>query len=267
MKSKCTIAVLTALLSVTLSFAQRIHDIDTFEPGKQVYSFGNNVKLRTTPDTDSKVLELLKIGEWVEIIEKTDFTWPYKGIDHSFYKVKYNDMTGYILGGLLSLDRKTVNGIHYYFAYSQERGTTYLNIRSRNLGQLYEKKVPLTNTHNFSIKTYGTRDITHLDGIIHIQYYFDWEYEEGGIYLFAHKGALTAYEISSSHDFERSYHSERFIFPDEEGGVPEKIILKKEKGNHYSGDENLWLHTSLETWKLTWENGKLAPNFRKKHAD
>ncbi|MEX0313105.1 MAG: SH3 domain-containing protein [Allomuricauda sp.] len=267
MKSKCTIAVFAALMTFALTFAQRIHDIDAFQPGEQVYAFGNNVKLRAAPDTDSKVLELLKMGEWVKIIEKTHFSWPYKGIDHSFYKVKYNDIIGYVLGGLLSLERKTVNGTHYYFAYGQKGDETYLNIRSRYMGQLHEKKVPLSHK-NFSVDTYGNRGIPNLDGILYVQYHFGREYHEGGIYLFALKGVLTDYELSRSYDSDRAYRLERFIFPDDEGGIAGRITFRKEMGKHYKrGSENIWLHTGLETWKLTWENGELTPNFRDSNPD
>ncbi|WP_420604122.1 SH3 domain-containing protein [Flagellimonas sp.] len=266
MKSKCTIAVFAALLSVTFSFAQRIHCPVTcpFEPGEQVYVFGNDVKLRAEPNTESKVLELLKIGEWVKIIEMTDSSWPYNGYDSPFYKVEYNDMTGYILGGLLSLEKKTVDGTNYFFAYSKEGDKTLLNIRSMYFGRLFKKKIPLDNSF-ISIETYSDRGIEHLDGIIYIDYHANHDGEEnGGIYVFAFEGALIAYELSQFNDEDASYYSEKFVFPDEEGGLPEKIIFKKEKGYDCLGPEDEWLYTNVETWKLSWDRGTLVPNFREK---
>lgn len=266
MKAKCLITVLTFLFTIITGFAQRVHCPECpFEPGEQVYVFGNDVKLRAEPNTDSKVLELLKIGEWVKIIEQTESSWPYKGFDSPFYKVKYDDMTGYILGGLLSLEKKTVGGTNFFFAYSKEREKFFLNIRNMRFGELLEKKIPLTSAA-IGIKTYGNRDIEYLDGIFYIDYSSE-EYDGqdyGGIYVFAFEGALSAYELSRSHDIEASYASEKFVFPDEEGGIPGKIIFKKEKGHDFLGGEYEWLHTVVETWKLSWYGGELVPDFRGK---
>lgn len=264
MKAKSAIAVFTALFFVTLSFSQKAHCPECpFLSGQQAYVFGNDVKLRIEPSTESKVLELLKIGEWVEIIEITEASWPYNGYDSRFYKVKYDDMTGYVLGGLLSLEKKTIDGIDYFFAYSKEGDKTYLNIRSVYSGSLLKKKIPLTNT-NINIKVYGSKGVEELDGIIYIDYDSDEDDQEyGGIYIFAREGALAAYELSQSHDLENSFYSEKFIFPDDEGGIPEKIIFKKEKGHDYLGGEYEWLQTVVETWKLSWYAGELVPNFRK----
>lgn len=265
MKATCLITVLTLLFTISIGFAQHEHCPECpFEPGEQVYVFGNDVKLRAEPNTDSKVLELLKIGEWVKIIEKTEFSWPYKGFDSPFYKVKYDDMTGYILGGLLSLERKTVGGINYFFAYSMEGDELFLNIRSMHFGNIYKKKIPLSNPF-IAIKTHNNRGIGNLDGMLFIDYQAGHDGDEnGGVYLFPFEGVLSKYELSQYHDHDSFYYSEKFIFPDEEGGIPGKIIFKKEKGYNYLGEENKWLQTVEETWRLSWDFGELTPNFREK---
>ncbi len=266
MNLKCTIAVLTALLSVTLSFPQRIHCPKwkcEFQPREQVYVFGNNVKLRTAPDMDSEVLELLKIGEWVEIIESTNDLWPYKGINSPYYKVKYNDITGYVLGGLLSLEKKTLDGTDYFFAYSKEGEKAFLNIRTLHHGQLFQKKIPLANI-NISIEIYGNFDIEHLDGIIFINYHLGEDSDNyGGIYVFAFEAALIAYELSQFDDvIEHAYYSEKFIFPNEDNGIPGKIIFKKEEGSDLD-EEREWIYSNEETFRLRWTGAELVPNFRK----
>ncbi|WP_420320299.1 SH3 domain-containing protein [Flagellimonas sp.] len=267
MKTKCTIAVFAALLSVTLNFAQRIHCPECecrFQPAEQVYVFGNDVKLRSEPNTESKVLELLKMGEWVEIIEMTNSSWPYNGYDSPFYKVKYDDMTGYILGGLLSLEKKTVGGTDYFFAYSREGEKTFLNVRSMYFGRLLEKKIPLASPI-INIKTYGNRGIENLDGIIFVHNYSALDdLDLGGNYIFAFEGSLTSYQLSQTDYEDASYYSEKFVFPDEEKGIPGKIIFKKEEGLRYLDEENKWLYTNVETWKLHWGYGQLVPNFREK---
>ncbi|MEO9512669.1 MAG: SH3 domain-containing protein [Flavobacteriaceae bacterium] len=270
MKAVFYITILFTLFSITANFGQRLHCPDdkcSFQPGDQVYLFGNDVKLRATPNTASKVLELLKIGEWVEIIEKTDFSWPYNGFDSPFYKVKYDDMTGYILGGLFSLQRKILNGIPYFFAYSKEGTTLFLNIRSIRAGTYMVNKVPLANA-NISIKTMGNLGLKDLDGILYIDYYAEaCGMEGGGIYFFAHNNTLKKVaQLSQISDAGIFHRYEKFIFPDDKGGIPEKIRFKKEQ-KQYLDDKTRWTQTTIETRQLTWTQGQLIPDFREKMAN
>lgn len=235
-----------------------------FEPGEQVYVFGNNVKLRSAPKIESEVLEFLKIGEWVQIVEKTEFSWPYKGYDSPFYKVKYDDVTGYILGGLLAIEKKNLNAMDYFFAFSKEGNHNFLNIRNVVEGSYLEQKVPLSHT-NIAIHTIGDRGIPNLDGILFVDYIADaCGIESGGIYLFAHSNELTKVaELSEISDAGVFYRSERFIFPDDQGGIPGKIFFKKEQGENLD-EASLWTKTFVETRQLSWVDGKLIPDYQQK---
>jgi Bacterial SH3 domain. len=269
MKARFLITVITTLFVLTINFAQeKMHCPPSecaFQPGDQAYAFGHKIKLRAEPNTSSAVLEELKIGEWVKILEKTPFSWPYKGFDSPFYKVNYNGMTGYILGGLLSMERKTVAGQHYFFTYSQEGETTFLNIRTVVHGSYMEKKVPLRNPH-FTINTLGSKGVPNLDGILYVDYQANASnLDDGGIYLFLnHFNLCDAVAISEVVDQGSSnYLSERLIFPDDSDGIPNKVLYKMEKG------ENLdlateWRQTSMESRILTWADGTLSPNIREK---
>lgn len=57
------------------------------------------VRLREQPNTDCKVLELISIGEDVEIL----------GEENGWYKVKYNKITGYVRKDLLNVENKPEN--------------------------------------------------------------------------------------------------------------------------------------------------------------
>ncbi|WP_141677730.1 SH3 domain-containing protein, partial [Tenacibaculum soleae] len=61
-----------------------------FKNGEIAYMFGNDVKLRDQPNAKSNVLALLKIGEQIEIMEKSDSTMKFDGIESPWYKVKTN---------------------------------------------------------------------------------------------------------------------------------------------------------------------------------
>lgn len=264
MKARFLISVLIPFFMFSMGLAQEKNHCPTadcdFQPDEQVYAFGHKIKLRAEPDIRSKVLDELVIGEWVKILEKTDYSWPYKGFDSPFYKVKYNGMTGYILGGLLSLDKKTVNDQPYYFALSKQGDQTFLNIRTTLHGSYLEKQVPLKNTA-FSIQTMDNRGIPNLDGILYIDYMAGPQsMEDGGIYLFLnHFNLGDAVELSEVVQAGSFYHSEQLIFPDEEGGLVDKVLYKKVWGRNLDAATK-WQQSARETRILSWTDGHLSPN-------
>ncbi len=238
-----------------------------FQVGEQVYVFGNNVKLRSAPKTESKVLELLRIGEWVEIIEKTEFSWPYKGYDSPFYKVKYDTMEGYIIGGLLSLEKKTVGDNQYFFAFSKAGERSYLNVRHLDKGKYAEQKIPLSHT-NVSIHVLENKGIDEIDNILYVDYHSSaGGAEDGGIYFFVQGNQLHYIgELSQVSDSGSYFNSEKFIFPDDKNGIPGAILFKKDRGELLD-EATEWVQTSTETRKLQWIEGRLIPNFREKFPD
>ena len=251
MKTKLQITALTILCTLSFNLAQGgyqcSHGECTFQPGQQVYIFGNNVKLRTAPSAESKVLELLKIGEWVEVIEKTTFSWPYKGFDSPFYKVKYDDTTGYILGGLLATERKTLNGQNYFFAYSKEGDAIFLKYPECEKWRLCRAKDTVGPIQILTSKYLTTKGVPGLEGIMFIDYNAEaCGVEGGGVYLFAHDGELTRVAaLTLVSDAGVYYRSERFIFPTDVGGLPEKILLKKEQGEVFD-ESTHWTKTTVE---------------------
>ena len=268
MKALFYIPALALLLTSYFGFSQSDltgdeiqHD---FQVGEQVFVFGDNVKLRSAPRIESEVLELLKIGEWVKIIEKTEFSWPYKGYDSPFYKVKYDTVEGYILGGLLAVEKKTIAGNTYFFAFSKERERPHLNIRHVIQGKYAEQRVPLAHTH-LSIRSIGNKGLYDLDDILYIDYAPKVSGSEaGGIYFFIQGHNLYKIgQLSEISDSDRFHQFETFIFPNDENGIPETILLKKEK-REVLDMESEWVQTSSETRKLLWIDGKLMPSFNQK---
>lgn len=266
MNTKVLFTALTFLITSSFTIAQnKYHCLDescAFMPGQQVYVFGNDVKLRSKPSAESEVLDLLKIGESVVIVGKTAFSWPYNGFDSFFYEVRYNnESTGYILGGLLALERKKLNGINYYFAYSKRHKKTFLNIRHVENGDYVEVKTPLSNT-TFSITTYDDKGVPGLDGMFYIDYLSEaCGVDGGGIYVFAHNGLLTpTASLTKVSDAGVYFHHERFIFPTDTGGLEDKILFKKEAGEMLDEATN-WTKTSVEIRELSWIDGQLVPEF------
>lgn len=90
-------------------------------------------KLREEPNTDSKVLELVSIGEEVEILEETQ----------EWYKVKYKKITGYIREDLIQAENKentnTTNTVETN--ESVENTTTENTTTETNTAPVEEKSI------------------------------------------------------------------------------------------------------------------------------
>ena len=108
------------------------HPTNDLNIGKH-FLFGDDVKFREAPDVDSKVLALLKIGAEVEIVEKTNETVLFNGINSPFYKIQYNGKSGYVLGGLISLEKKESENTTYLFQY--KKNEYYYNLIVRSMKQ------------------------------------------------------------------------------------------------------------------------------------
>lgn len=262
MKAKQMLSILTILAICFFANAQEkphyIDDSSGFEPGQIVYLFGDQVRLREAPTTESKVLKTLPIGTHMVVQEEHENSWRYKGVDHHFYKVDYKGTKGYVLGGLLALEKKTINNVAHLFGRAKTGDEDYLLIRTlQEDGSFMEKSTRLHN-NQFYLKELGTRGLPNIDGAILVDYVAkDFGAEGGGIYLFQEEGEL--HQVARlSHVFNsgNSYLWEQFIFPEDKEGITGKIRYKKEVGESYDNNSQ-WKKKSIETKELVWVNASL----------
>lgn len=256
---------LIVVLFITANFALAQETIDHYPDndlihGEQYALFGNDVKFREQPNTNSKVLTVLKIGEMVEIIEKSDKTLPYNGIESPFYKVRYKSEIGYILGGLLSLERKESEHMTYVFAYKKDGEKYKLLIRSitKNL-EINEITTALGNPR-VSIHLSNNKGLSDIDNILYINNEAEaCMVEGGGIYFFQTKNDLKkVFQTSTWSDAGVFWQVDKLIFPAEENGVENKIVYEYEQGQ-YGDEETNEIFITKKTKELRWENGDILP--------
>ena len=263
MKAKQMLSILTILAICFFANAQEkphcIYEDCGFEPGQIVYLFGDQAQLREAPTTESKVLKTLPIGRHMVIIEKHENSWRYKGVDHHFYKVDYKGLEGYVLGGLIALEKKTINGVTHLFGQSKAGDEDYLLIRTlQEHGSFKEKSIRLGNGQ-FYLTDLGTKGLTGIDGILFVDYLAEaCGVEGGGVYLFQEEGQFHhVARLSQISDAGVYYSWEEFIFPEDQYGIAGKIRYKKEVGENYD-EASQWKKKSVETKELVWANKKLA---------
>ncbi len=263
MKAKQMLSILTLLTICLFTNAQeKLHGFDDhsgFEPGQIVYLFGDQVQLREGPNTDSKVLKTLPIGTHMVVLQQHVHSWRYKGMDHPFYKVDYKGTEGYVLGGLLAMEKKSINGVVHLFGRAKLGNEDHLLIRTvKPDGSFIEKSTRLGNGQ-FYLTELGTKGLDNIEGILLVDYLAEaCGVEGGGIYLFQHEGQLhQVARLSQVSDAGVYYLSEEFIFPDDEHGVPGKICYKREVGEYLNEVAN-WKKTSVETKELVWTDHRLG---------
>ncbi|MEO0573368.1 MAG: SH3 domain-containing protein [Bacteroidota bacterium] len=263
MKAKQMLSILTLLAICLFTNAQEsplcIDEGCGFEPGQIVYLFGDQVQLREAPTTESKVIKTLPIGMHLIVQEEHKNSWRYKGVDHHFYKVDYKGTQGYVLGGLLALEKKSINKVVHLFGRAKTGNEDYLLIRTlKEDGSFTEKSTRLGNGQ-FYLTDLGTKGLPSIDGILLLDYVAEaCGVEGGGIYFFQQEGQLhQVARLSQVSDAGAYYLWEEFIFPEDEHGVAGRIRYKKEVGEYFDEAAH-WKKTSVETKELVWTNQSLG---------
>ena len=180
-------------------------------------------------------------------------------MDHPFYKVDYKGTEGYVLGGLLALEKKTINDVVHLFGRSKTGNEDHLLIRTlKEDGSFTEKSTKLGN-EQFYLTDLGTKGVPTIDGILFVDYLAEsCGVEGGGIYFFQQGHVLhQVARLSQVSDAGAYYFWEEFVFPEDKDGVAGKIRYKKEVGEYLDEATN-WKKTSVETKELVWANTNLG---------
>lgn len=263
MKAKQMLSILTLLAICLFANAQeKLHVFEEhkgFETGQIVYLFGDQVQLREAPDTNSKVLKTLPIGTHMVVLQQHVHSWRYKGMDHPFYKVDYKGTEGYVLGGLLALEKKTINDVVHLFGRAKMGNDSYLLIRTLKEDRSFTEKSTKLGNGQFYLTDLGTKGLPNIEGILMVDYLAEaCGMEGGGIYLFQQEGQLhQVARLSQVSDAGAYYLWEEYIFPEDEHGVAGKIRYKKEVAEYLDEATN-WKKTSVETKELVWTNTRLG---------
>ncbi len=255
--------VIILLLITSFVFGQEIkyHTPYTdLKSGEYYYLFGDNVKFRKLPDTKSDVLELLKIGTEIQVLKKSEETLKYNGIESYFYQVKYKNQIGYILGGLISLEKKERGNSKFLFTYKKDQDRYSIITRHINEKSEITEAITQLTTNDFSIELYSNKGIDGIDNILFINYLAEaCGVDGGGIYFFQLNDKLKkVFEISQVSDAGVYWLSEDLIFPEDKDGVKGKIVYQKELGN-YKDETTNWTEINKVNRELEWKDGEILP--------
>ena len=231
-----------------------------FKNGEIAYMFGNDVKLRDQPNTESDVLSLLKIGEQIEILEKSNSEMEFDGIESPWYKIKSKNKVGFVLGSLISLDR-VINGNQIYLISLRKDGLNlFLKTRVLDNDLKFKENVSQLLTGEFSIKATGNKGLENIKSIFKIDYLAEsCGVNGGGIYLFydGHE-LIKAIDYAQVADADLYWFIEEYIFPNDKDGIKGKVVYKSEIGETKEY-ETEWTESKTTRRILEWNGKEMFP--------
>src|SRR5690606_38788970 len=220
-----------------------------FNPGSTEQIFANDVKFRKEPDTNSDVIDLLKIGTEIKIIEQSEQTQKFDGVESNWYKIEFNGKTGYVLGALISMrNLTTADNKNLYFQIKSDENDR-IAIKIRHLLNETEYKEHIFNLigYEFSVDLLANNGFQNVKNIIAINYLAEACGVEGGVsYIFWDGNDLKHIaDLSSISEAGMFYYQEKFVFPNQPEGVNDKLVYEVERGT-IEDEETNWVKTYKE---------------------
>jgi len=268
------IILIYLLTSLNICFSQT--NYHSFIENQEVYLYGNNVKLRELPNTNSKIIKLLPVGAKIKIKKITDKKYDYNGIISPWYLVQSDDIEGYIVGGLISLEKHKsfyYENAFYVFSMSKEKNNDYnniyINIRFIKDSKISsEIKVNLFGNGYFEILVSDNKGLENAKDIIVIDNYSEACGIDGGKSYIIYNGKKLVHMANTSEigDGGIYHYNSSFIFPNDEYGKQGVIIYKQENGEMKDEKTN-WYITTSQQRDLIWDGKQLIPNDYNKSSE
>ena len=233
--------------------------------------YGDNVALRKKADKESSAVDTLSIGEKVTILQKTKETIEINGLNSFWYKVRSKSGTGYIAGGLIAKDSKTIGSDTYLLIYAggdrEDYGAT---VRCRLLasdGDFYGHEFSV-NTSAFYIEAFDDRGIQGINNMLKINLFAEACGVDGGeVYLFNDGTKLIkTLELSQVSDGGVFWFREEIKFPDEAYWGENTLVYEREFGEMINEDLQITRAVN-HTLPIVWENGAFTPDINTLELD
>ena len=252
---------------VSLSFSMQAQDENTrilstyyeFKQGSTEMLYGDKVVFRKFPSASSEPIDTLSIGDEIKIIERMDETMSLNGRESHWYKVKNGKKTGYVLGGLIALDHKEINGDTYLVILSGDELNFFARVRIVKKDGSYYGHESRINTNSFFIEVFDNRGIDSIENILCINLFAEACGVDGGeVYLFNDGSRLIeAISLVRVADGGSYWFNESLTFPSDEIGYG-WITYKRESGEALNEDME-WSRSVVHSIVLHWENGAFRP--------
>ena len=258
--------IFLGLLLGHLAYGQELNLLSPefeFESGKIYHLYGDQVKLRSGPGTDSEVLKLLDIGTGVKVLEQTTHSQTFKGMDSQWIKVESSGKEGYILGGLIAMDAVVVGEDEYLASMARTGELFSAQVRILRAENTYEELSIDLPMGMFAIYGKGDLGIRGVSSALVVDYISEaCGMNGGGTYLFnTEEKLIEAFPFIIASDAGAYSVEEKLIFPNDPEGLEGKVLFKREVMELKDIESN-WIETIKTEREMVWEGDRFAPDVR-----
>lgn len=266
-----TILSLLILLPTILFAQEDARYIDyyfEFQEGSTELMYGDNVVFRSKPDATSKALDTLHIGDPVKIIKKSETTTHINGKPWHWYKVKAGKKTGFVLGGLIALDHKEINGKTYLITTANRDDKDYARARVMSKDKSYYGHEIKLSTTMITLEVSEGKNLKNVEDMCIISMHAEACGVVGGeAYLF-NNGERLVEVFRTEHMSEAGlfWFGEHLEFKDKDYWEDNVVFYERENGE-YMDDSMDWTQAVVNRVKLTWDGEKFSPDVSKLNFD
>lgn len=233
--------------------------------------FGDNVKLRAEPNTSSEVVTIVRIGEEITILKKTNEFLESATSKSAWYEVKYKNKKGFLAGKFIANTHKKSGNEHFYFRKytNTQQGVLYTRIVHNETTKAYTESTLKLMNENIGVTFKDANDLKNVLQIVEVNYYGDSCGEESGktvLFLNDAYKLIKVADLSEIGDGGVYGLSENFTYTYDEGNGKPVILFTKNESE--TVDENgLWTESRTIKRYFTWNGTKLVPEFSKEFYD
>lgn len=242
-----------------------------FAKGDTIYAFSDNIPMFSGPNTMSKLVTEIRLNQPITIASdrEQDFSVQYN--PNEFLHVSFKGKKGFVQRKYLAAKQLNHAPSHtiMLFQFALNADHRYdLQYREYHQNELVQSAVlPLSG---FSCDVY-LEDIHGLDSVtafLVVDHFAEACGENGGndYYVWNPRELALMAELREVGDGGVYYLTERLIFPNDPGGIEDKIIFESEEENVFD-EETEWI-SMLHTRRVyQWVYGNVFPVFDKNLND
>lgn len=221
-----------------------------FEDNKTQKVFTNHTRVRQAPDVNAQILDSLKTNQQILILKKEEKVLKLGERGANWYKISYQkdgqNFEGFIWGGNLAVGFRNKNGYDFLFGitktedrtdkkYNQKYKQNFASIKMLT-GETLEDEVSFETGlgESLSYATFGIESSHRLKNV-ELTLKAAVSGEACGIaaydqyVLLKDKKLIALPQLMNVGDADVYYHSEKFIFPNDKGGIPNAFVFKMEE--------------------------------------
>ncbi|MBN1498560.1 MAG: SH3 domain-containing protein [Spirochaetes bacterium] len=262
---KIIIPALLILASIVYAETTPVYYHGKYSPGIKAYLFGDNVRVRTSPEIGNNITATLPAGTEITVIENTGKSYALGNYEENWYKIRFSSgsksVEGYIWGGLIAKSSAREGTYLYAAGITKHEGMQYNGeVRLINKNKIISS-LPIdylvfpfaeSGIYDYTVgaEIYGNRGISGIDAVFEITMLYEACGAENGSIFIARKGEKLIYITKTSNVSEAGCfnYSEDILFPDDKNGVKDSIVIKTTQEDY---DED------TEEYKITGKSDKI----------